>query len=134
MGAQSVTVVNDAEVADISVAAGTNSTFTPDGVEVPSGLHLADASEADFRIRPSVTLKTRNPKLVNGTWTKGKRWITTTYPRLLADGTYAYDVVRSEIEIHPETSAVDAEAHELVHAQLLFDSDLTSFRRTGDLS
>jgi hypothetical protein len=134
MSATSVTVVNDAAIADISIAAGTDSSFTPDGVEIPSGLHLADAGESDFRIRPQVTLKTRNPKLVNGVWQKGKRWLTTTIPRQAADGSYYYDVVRSEIEIHPETSAADAEAHELMHAQMFWDSDLTSFRRTGDLS
>jgi hypothetical protein len=127
------TVINDAAIADVTIAAGTDSTFTPDGVEIPSGLHLADAGVADFRERPQVTLKTRNPKLVGTTWQKGKRWLTTTIPRQAADGSYYYDVIRTEIEAHPETTAAQAEAHELMHAQMFWDSELSDFRRTGSL-
>lgn len=134
MSAQSVTLREDAAAANITVAAGTDATFTPDGVEVPSGLHLADAGTADFRVRPKISIKTRNPQLNNGSFSKGKRWFTLTIPRLLADGTYVNDVVRVEQEAHPETSASDAEAHRLMAAQAMFDSDLSSFWSTGSLS
>lgn len=134
MGAQSVTVRVDAEPANLTVAAGTNATFTPDGVQIPSGLHLADASTADFRIRPNITLKTKNPTLNNGSFSKGKRWCDVKIPRLLSNGTYVTDIIRIEHEFHPETAAADVQKHRCIAAQMLFDSDLTSFWNAGSLS
>lgn len=134
MSATSVTLRNDAAAANITVAAGTNATFTPDGVEIPSGLHLADAGVADFRIRPKITLKTRNPQLNNGVFSKGKRWVSVSIPRLLADGTYVNEVVRIEHEMHPETPDADVVKIRLIAAQTMFDTDLASFWATGSLA
>lgn len=134
MSANSLTLQTNAATTNISIVAGANVTFTPDGVSVPNGLHLADANVADFRVRPSITLKTRNPQLRNGIFTKGKRWITLTQPRILADHSISYDVVRIEIEVHPETTAALADSLIATACQTLFDSDLSSFRASGSLA
>ena len=134
MSANSLTLQTDAATTDISVVAGTDVTFTPDGVTVPNGLHLADAGVADFRVRPSITLKTRNPQLRNGVFTKAKRWITITQPRILADLTISYDVVRIEIEQHPESTAAQNDSLVAAACQTLFDADLASFRSSGSLA
>jgi hypothetical protein len=132
MGAQNVTLKKDAT--SIAVTGGTDLNFTPDGVSVSNGLHLSASSVVDFRVRPSVTLKTRNPVFNGVTFSKGKRWLTITFPQILADGTMAYNLRRIEIEDHPELSASEALNQTYQAAQLLFDSDLASFLSTGSLA
>jgi hypothetical protein len=134
MSANSATFRVDAAPTDFTVAAGTNATYTPDGVDIPNGLHLADAGETDFRVRSNITLKTRNPQLVNGIFTKGKRWATFVQPKILADDSIVYNVVRIEVEAHPECSTTEVEALVSSGAQLLVDADFTSFLLTGSLS
>lgn len=131
MGAQNVTLYRGATLAATD---GTAQTFTPDGVSVENGIHLADAAEPSFKLRNQLILKTKNPVLSGGQYTKGKRWITLIEPIVLADGTAVQNVVRIEIEIHPDMPAADAAELVGAGAQLLFDTDLTSFIMTGNLS
>lgn len=131
MGAQNVTLFRGATIA---ASEGTAQTFTPDGVSVENGVHLADAAEPSFKLRNQLILKTKNPVLAGGQYTKGKRWLTLIEPIVLTDGTAVQNVVRVEIEIHPDMPAADAAKLVSSAAQLLFDSDLTSFILTGNLS
>jgi hypothetical protein len=133
MGVQSLTLKEDAT--SIAPVAGTDLTYTPDGVSIPNGIHLAAASVTDFRVRPNITLKTKNPPLnADGTYGKGKRWLNVTVPKILADGTTSFNLVRIEVEVHPESTV--AETTDLVYqaAQLLFDADTTQFIQTGSLA
>lgn len=131
MGAQNVTLYDGATIA---ATGGTAQAFTPDGVTVENGVHLADAAEPSFKLRSQLILKTKNPVSQNGQYTKGKRWITSIEPFALSDGSVVPNVVRTEIEIHPDTPPADAEAFVGKHAQTLFGSGLASFRTTGNLS
>lgn len=131
MGAQNVTLSNGATIA---ATGGTAQAFTPDGVTIENGIHLADAAEPSFKLRGQLVLKTKNPVLQNGQYTKAKRWITTIEPFALSDGSIVPNVVRSEIEMHPDTPTADAEKLVGKHAQTLFGPDLASFRTTGNLS
>lgn len=133
MGAQNVVIKQDST--SFAITGGTDQTFTPDGVAIPNGLHLADAATADFRVRPSVTLKTRNPQYNTGTgFTKGKRWASLTCPITLASGETAYNVFRVEVEIHPESTVAQEKDVRMRGAQLLFDADLDSFWTSGSLA
>jgi hypothetical protein len=132
MGVQTTTLKKEAT--SIAVTGGTDLAYTPDGVSIANGVHLAAASVTDFRVRPSITLKTRNPSLVNGEFTKGKRWLTLTMPRILASGAVVYDVGRIDIEVHPETPVANQNDMVFQLAQMLFDSDLSLFISTGSLA
>lgn len=131
MGVQNTTLLSGATVA---ATGGTAQNFTPDGVFIQNGIHVADAGNASFITRESIAFRTKNPVLVNGVYTKGKRWITLTVPRVLASGQTAFDLVRIEIEIHPETSAADAAIMFGKASQLFFDTDVASFLSTGSLA
>jgi hypothetical protein len=117
-----------------TVTGGTDVTFSDDGTEVKNGMRLIDMSESDFRVRPQLTVTSKQPTLIgNATYTRDKRTATLSIPKILADGTTVYNRIRVEREVHPE--ATDAEALELSYrlAQVLFDSDFTNFWKFGQL-
>lgn len=118
-----------------SITGGTPFTLTIDGTQVKSGIHVADASVADFRIRPNATFKSRMPlKKADGTYQKGKNSVTFARPKILADlKTVDYPLVRIELEYSAEST--DAEIVALMNqgAQFLFDADFTAFFKTGSL-
>lgn len=121
--------------ATVSATGGTAFTLTVDGQQIKSGVHVADASVADFRIRPNATFKARMPvKLANGSYQKGKNSVTFVRPKVLADAkTVDYPLVRIELEYSAEST--DAEITALMNqgAQFLFDTDFTAFFKTGSL-
>lgn len=132
MGVQTTTLKEGAT--GITIVGGSDLAFTPDGVSVPNGVHLAAAAVADFRVRPTITLKTRNPQLNNGTFSKAKRWLSFTLPTILTDLSVVYNVVRIEVEVHPELTAAAAVDIARIGAQLLSDDDLVTFIASGSLA
>lgn len=114
---------------------GTDKTFTSDGVIVPQGLHLANAAQADFRIREHATIRNRVPVLLpTGKWTRDRKNLSITIPKLLSDGTYINNVIRLEREVHPESTAAEAVELNMLMAQCLSDSDFTAFWSSGSLA
>lgn len=119
----------------ISVTGGTSIAFEEDGIEVKNGKHVADVAESDFTIRKNASFRNRAPSLnSDGTYTKGKRMITLVHPKKLADLSTTFNLVRIEVEAHPETTA--AELLDLTNsgAQLLFDSDSADFLAVGSIA
>lgn len=118
----------------LTVVAGTDLLFTEDGTDVKNGLHLAASSVVDFRVRPNMTFKTKNPILLpTGDYTKAKRDITYVVPQVLANGKISFDLVRISIEAHP-TLAVSALMDMCyVGGQLLTASNFTPFIQSGSL-
>lgn len=118
-----------------SVTGGTAMALSSDGVEVKNGVHVADAGESNFLIRTNISLRTRNPtRQSDGTYTKGKRWVTVISPKILADGTTTFNLSRHEIEIHPETTDAEIDNILFLGAQVFTDADLTSFHKNGSLA
>jgi hypothetical protein len=118
-----------------TVTGGTAMALSSDGEEVKNGVHVADMSESDFTIRTNMTLRTRNPvKQPDGSYSKGKRWITIVVPKTLDDGTIVFNLIRQEMEIHPKTTTAEIANIELLASQVWTDSDLSDFRRNGSLS
>lgn len=119
----------------LSFAGGTAKALTPDGQTVQNGLHLIDASVADFRTRPSATVKFKAPSLDSlGIYGKDKKSIVYVEPMLLASGKTVFNLVRIEREIHPETSAAAALDLLTKGAQMCFRTDFTQFWATGSLA
>lgn len=133
MGLQSLVVKQNATA--ITPTGGTDVTFTPDGQTVPNGLHVADAAQADFRIRRNITFRNRPPALQpDGTYSKAKLVISYSQPKLLASGKTTFNVRRLEIETHPETTAAEQAELDFVIAQLAGSTGTASFRATGSLA
>lgn len=114
---------------------GTDVTFTPDGLSVANGVHIADAAQADFRIRRNITLKNKVPTLLaDGTYSKDKKSVTLVCPKILTSGKTVFNLIRIEREVHPESTAAEALDLCMIGAQLLSDTDFTSFWSSGSLA
>lgn len=122
--------------ATVSATGGTALVFAEDGVTIANGVHLIVPADADYRTRRSVTAKVKQPTFdaKTGKYGKDRKTQSFTQPIILADGTVAFNVIRVEREVHPETSASAAAELNLIGAQLLVDSDESAFWATGALS
>lgn len=119
----------------ITAAAGTSKTLTTDGQVVPNGLHLIDASVTDYRTRPNCTVKYKAPTLkADGSYTKAKYSFTGVRPMLSADGMTHFNLVRTEVEIHPEATAAELQILRSQGAQQLMDTDTDNFWSTGSMA
>lgn len=128
----SITVMTGAT--GFSVTGGTSKVFSLDGQTVQNGVHLADASITDFRIRPHVTVKNRNPqRQPDGSYSKGKKEVIVTFPFLKADGTIGFNVDRHTHEYDAEVSAALDKDLRYVAAQFQFDSEMETFHTGGAL-
>lgn len=133
MGLQSLGIVTGAT--SVAATGGTAETFTPDGQSVAGGIHLIDASVADFRIRPHATFKYRAPALQpDGTYSKAKNEVTFVVPKILASGKTVFNVHRSSVEVHPECTAAEAKDLRYRGALLQVDTDTDAFWATGSLA
>lgn len=122
-------------VTSFTVTGGTPKTYSPNGATVPNGLQLIDPLITDFRVRPTVTATVRYPvKNSDGSFSKDKRVIKLVQPKILADGSIAFNLIEIRTELHPEST--DAEGTDLRYqgAQLLFDSDAVNFWKAGSLA
>lgn len=120
-----------------SATGGTSKSFTPDGQTVVNGIHVADSSEADLRIRPHVTFRTQVPKLDNNTGKfigKEKRFINYVRPKLEADGTISNNYIKIEVGYSPSSTAAEKAELFASGSQLGFDADTLDFRNTGSLA
>lgn len=118
----------------ITVVAGTDQTFTNDGAEIVNGAHFVDVGVADFRIRRGLTCKVKQPTYSpTSGYSKDRKSITLTCPKILADGTTVFNLIRIEREVHPESTAAEAVDINRVAAQLLSGSDYASFWSVGSL-
>lgn len=117
-----------------TVTGGTDKVFSDDGQTVTNGKHMADFGTADFRVRPHITFKNRNPqKQTDGTFSKGKRETILTIPILKSNGTVGYNTWRYSQEYDAEISAATEKDGRFMMAQLQFDSETESFNAQGAL-
>lgn len=120
----------------ISITGGTVKTFTSNGLTVKNGIQIIDASVTDFRIRPVMTVKVTQPVLdkVTGKWLKGKKEISLTIPKLLADGSQEFPNITVILKDHPENSAAEIQALREFALQTLNDADFASFWAAGSVA
>lgn len=120
----------------LSVTGGTSKTFTPDGQTVFNGIHVADNSVTDFRLKPHITFKNRNPqRKADGTYGKGKREIILTEPYLdVSTNKVEFVTTRYTLEYAAVIPAANIKNGRYKLAQLLFDSDVENFHAAGDIS
>lgn len=119
--------------ATISATGGTTVNFAPSGTEVPDGVEIIDTGAADYRTRVKISCRSKMPTYNSATQTysKGKRMVNITFPKILASGETVFPIVRLEVEDHPEQTA--AERLEMLKyiSQVCFDADFATFFTTG---
>lgn len=114
---------------------GTAMSLTDDGQDVKNGIHVADAGEPNFLVRTNLTLRTRNPqRQSDGTYSKAKRFATVVVPKVITSGDVVYNLVRIEVEAHPETTDAELTNLHMLGAQIFTDADLEAFLKTGSLA
>lgn len=114
---------------------GADQTFTPDGVTVKNGVHLADANQADFRVRKNLMVSVKQPALQSdGSYSKDRKAITLFAPKILASGKTVLNLIRIEREVHPESTAAEALELNMLGGQILSDSDFASYWSAGSLA
>jgi len=120
----------------LSVTGGTDFTFCDDGISIANGVHLVVPADTTYTTRRQCTAKYRPPTLDSTTkkYGKDKKSISFVVPKVLADGTIAYNTIRVEREVHPESTSAEQLELNRVGAQLCFDTDLDNFWSAGSLA
>lgn len=114
---------------------GTDVNFTPDGQTVSNGIHLIDAANDDYRTRANMTIKNKVPTLTGaGQYSKGKQSVTLVQPKILADGSTVFNLIRIEREVHPESTAAEADDLMMQGAQIASGADFGAFWASGSLA
>lgn len=118
----------------LSASGGTAKTLSLTGKQVPTGVNVADLSVADFRVRPNVDFRYREPINVGGgTYSKDKSSVVVRRPKLKSDGTVVINLIRIECEVDPESTAAERALLWTDGGQICSDADTLSYRSAGGL-
>lgn len=118
--------------ATVSASGGTAKTFTELGETIKNGTKVGDLSVVDSRIRPTIVAVNRPASMSLGKYiSKDKRTIKLVIPKILADGSLAFNVREVRAEDHPETTDAEKAILNGYTAQLMFDTDFQQFLLYG---
>lgn len=119
----------------VSAAGGSSTAFVPNGSQVTGGIQVVDSTNTNAVTRASMTFRTIKQAVldsVSGLFTgKIKRQAQLVRPKVLSSGRVVFPLVRIELEFHPDNSDAEISALLSEGAQLLIDSDFTSFWKIG---
>jgi hypothetical protein len=117
-----------------TTAGGAAQTFSRTSTPVTNGNEYADASETDHLARQKVICTARNPALQSdGTWSKHKAKGQFVLPITLASGEVSYNLIRVELEYHPEASAANVAELREMGAQIAISSAFDDLFVSGTL-
>lgn len=119
----------------LTVVGGTDLTFSEGPLPIQGGKQIIIAADADFRVRRNATCKVKLSQLgSDGSYSKDKKTFTFVAPKLLANGSTVFNLIRIEREVHPESTAAEALELNMIGGQVLSDLDFASFWGSGSLS
>lgn len=123
------------EGATCSATGGTAKTFSQNGANIKNGVQVVDTSVIDSRLRPAFTATSRvAAQQPDGKWSFERRDLTLVRPKLLADGSVAFNSVRVIFAFHPESSAAEIAELKGSACQPLFDADFANYFLIGSLA
>jgi hypothetical protein len=121
----------------IATTGGTDLTYASLGNSAPGVLELYVPADTDFRIRRSLTVSIKSPKLSvnapNG-YTQQRVKMLYRKPKLLANGKYTVQTCTVEVAYDIEASQADIQDLIDTGAQLCFDADFTPSFKAASLS
>jgi hypothetical protein len=102
------------------------------GESVANGVVLANGAESDFFAREKMYATSRMPVLgSDGEFTKQKSSLRIVRPSVLASGKVVYNLIRIEIEVHPEDGATEVANLRALGLSALNSSDFDEFFEAG---
>lgn len=113
---------------------GVATVFTPSALPVVSGVQVVAATDTDAVTRRNITVKARNATLNGSTGKfsgKDKRSSVFCIPEVLPDGTISFDLIRVEMEVHPQSPATKVAALLSGGACMISDADFTNLWTLG---
>lgn len=118
-----------------TTAGGTDQIMEQSGETVANGVVLVESAVADYFTRPKLYMVNRMPSQgSDGIWSKQKGSVRYVVPKVLADGvTTVFNLVRFEIEIHPESTAAELADLREKGAQIGIDAEFDDFFSVGSL-
>lgn len=121
--------------ATLAATGGTAKAFVANGENVANGIGLIESGYASYLTARRITLKNKPSYYdrTKGLWVPLKRESTVALPVLRADGTYGFESYTLVYNGLPETAVAVNDTNRNLAAQVLFDTDLTSFWREGAL-
>lgn len=121
--------------ATISPAGGTATAFSNDGTTVTNGLHLIVPADTSYLTRRSITAKVRQATVQSdGSMSKIKRTMQYVVPYTLTSGKTIYNVIRVELDVHPEAESTVRTGLLSGGALMLTDSETADFWSVGSLA
>lgn len=121
------------EGATYTPAGGTNIVFDATGESVANGVVCVNQAETNFFAREKLIATARLPSFgTDGKWSKQKTSVRIVMPKTLASGEVVYELVRVEIESHPEGTNNITALRKLGISALL-DAELDNFFLVGSL-
>lgn len=117
----------------VATTGGTSKAWTDVGETIKNGKKVSDLSVTDSRIRPTITVVNR-PAALNSLGkyiSKDKRTSKLVTPKILTDGSLAFNVLEQRFETHPETTDAEKAIMLSYGAQMQSDADFTPFQING---
>jgi len=121
------------EGATYAPTGGTDITFTVTGEQIANGVVAVNKAETDFTAREKLIAVSRQPVVSATGMTKQKNSLRISRPTVLTGGTIVYNVVRVELEVHPQAAAGTGTNLLSLASGCINDSDFTDFWAVGSL-
>lgn len=115
---------------------GTATAFTTSAQPVSGGLMVVASADTDPSTRRSITAKAKNAAVDSKTGKfsgKDKRNTVFVSPTILADGSVVFDLIRIEIELHPQSATTKLAALKSAGICMLQDTDFDQFWALGSV-
>lgn len=113
---------------------GTSITFDATGENVANGVVCVNTAEADFYQREKLYAVSRVPAIgSDGEYSKLKSSLRIVRPSTLTSGKVVYNLIRIEIEVHPEDGGTEVANLRTLGLAALNSTDLDDFFELGSL-
>lgn len=123
------------EGATYTPAGGSNITFELTGKSVANGVSCHNMGETDFFQREELVATSRMPsKGTDGEYSKQKSSLKIVRPDTLASGKVVYNLIRIDIEVHPETGVTEVGNLRSLGMAALNAAGLNNFFENGSLN
>lgn len=123
--------------ATASLSGGTATPFVSSAQAVVNGVQIVASGDTNPATRRNMTLKSRAANLDPSTGKysgKEKRQFVICVPEVLSDGSITFDLIRIEIEAHPQSSAGKMALLRGYGLSVLADTDFDNFVNLGSLA
>jgi hypothetical protein len=122
------------EGATYTPAGGSTITFDSSGEEVANGICCINVAESDYYAQEKLYAVSRQPAVgSDGEFTKRKVSLRIVRPSTLTSGKIVYNLIRIEVEVHPEDGVTESDNLRSLGMSALNSSSLDNFFDAGSI-